>query len=149
MTILLVEDDYLQSDLIISQITLALDDVEFILLETEFQLRSYIPKLENNPSDIILLDIMLRWTDPAPDMPSTPDDVLEEGFYTAGLRCQKIISDNIKLKNIPIVLYSVLDKFDLEGKLKDSPKNVTHVSKDKDIPFLIDHIKRVLQIRDN
>lgn len=144
MKIILVEDDYLQSQLIISEIHkhLSPNKIDIHLFETESDFRKQLVSIETILPDIILLDIMLRWTDPSANVEEFPNDVKEEGFYTAGFRCQKIISNNKILQNIPIILYTVLDKTDLKEKLEDTPKTVKLLT--KDISVLIDHLKAIL-----
>jgi hypothetical protein len=46
-------------------------------------------------------------------MPDWPDDVEKEGFYTAGFRCEKLLSGNEKLKDVPLIFYTVLERADL------------------------------------
>ena len=144
MKIVLLEDDYLQSDLIISEIQASLKNVRITLIDTEFSFLSSFSDFEKDLPDVFLLDIMIRWADTSPNIPPAPQEVKEEGFFTAGFRCQRTLTQNSKLKDIPIIFYSVLDKIDLEDKLKNMPKTVSHVSKEKDISYLVDHMKRIL-----
>ena len=107
--------------------------------ETEYDFRNMLSTVESIMPDVILLDIMLRWTNPSPNMPEYPEEVKEEGFYTAGFRCQKILSSNSKLMHIPIIFYTVLDRVDLQDKLKEVPKTVTLLT--KDISSLLSQLK--------
>jgi len=143
MNILLVEDDHLQHEPLMKNLSSSFRDINIKLIETESDFRISIPELESAPPDLILMDIMLRWTDPAPNMPDMPEDVERENFYTAGFRCQKILSENKKTMKIPIILYSVLDQADLEDKLKNLPKNVSFITKDIDVTQLFNEIRRV------
>lgn len=147
MKILIVEDDWLQSENLISEISLRLPNSKITLLESELAFRQQIFSPEFEIPDIILLDIMLRWTNPSPNMSMPPSDIKEEGFYNAGFRCQKLLSNDERLKHIPIILYSVLTKLDLENQLRSIPAGVTHFLKDNDIVSLINLIKKILQIQ--
>ena len=144
MRLILVEDDYLQSDLIVSLLKENLPAANIQLIETELGFREQLAFLEKNPPDIFLIDIMLRWTDPSPNIQPAPSEVLEEGFYLAGLRCQKLMADSIVLSKTPVIFYTVLDRIDLEEKLKNLPSHITHIAKDRDISILIGSIKRIL-----
>lgn len=147
MKIIIVEDDYLQSQLLKSELSFKLKNVSTVLLETESDFRNGILGFESNLPDLFIIDIMLRWTDSSKEITEdAPEDVLDEGFYTAGFRCQKIISENKKLQNIPIILYSVLDKVDLRDRLKNIGKTVYYLPKDKEFEPLIDLIKDKVKV---
>lgn len=66
---------------------------------------------------------MIRWTDPSPNMEKPPQEILDEGFYRAGIRCIKELNNKYEgTKNIPVIIYSVLDYDDLEKDIKNLPQ---------------------------
>jgi CheY-like chemotaxis protein len=113
MYILIVDDDYLQAEWVIDRLKKSFSNSKITWMETEYEFRANLDELTTNPPDVIIMDVMLSWTRPGPDMPEWPADVRDEGFYTAGFRCEKLLSDNKKLKNIPLIFYTVLERADL------------------------------------
>ena len=146
MDILLVEDDYLQSELISEIISNNIKDVILKIISTEFEFRSRLEEIVLNPPNLIIMDIMLRWTDADPDMPEPPAQIEKEGFYHAGFRCQRLLSEDTRTKNIPVLLYTILGKDDLENHLNNLPDNIVFFQKDIDTKAFIDEIKSLLKI---
>ena len=141
MYILVVEDDYLQADWICKKVKQVLrTDVKRI--STESQFRKQLKNIEKNRPDVIIMDVMLPWTDPSPDIELAPHEVIEEGFYRAGVRCTKLLAANENTKGIPVILYTVLERADLEDQLKELSSNsrVVHLRKDSDDDRLVELI---------
>src|SRR5258708_17771330 len=131
MYFLIVEDDKLQFSFIENGIRqgrhFSKSRVERIATEYEF-----IEKLENiatEKPDVILLDIMLRWTDPTPNMTLPPPDIAEEGFFRAGVRCEQRLAADPRTRDIPVIVYSILEKKDFEGEIRPRPE-VRYLEKD-------------------
>ena len=83
LRVLLVEDDHIQRDNARHAIERVIEaEVETISTEWEFQ-RDF-EAIAANPPDIVVLDIMLRWTNPAAEMPLPPAEVTSSS--EAGLR---------------------------------------------------------------
>lgn len=124
MYILIIEDDKLQFETIQNAIkksrAFSTARIERIVTESEF--RSRFEEIASNTPDAIILDIMLRWADPAPDMPLPPPQIAEQGFYRAGVRCQRMLADDSRTKNIPIVVYTILENEDLLGEISERPQ---------------------------
>jgi CheY-like chemotaxis protein len=114
LSILLVEDDALFADSLKEELVKAFQGVTVETIPTESRFRQSLPDIERSPPSVIVIDVMLRWDDPRPDMPAPPSDVEEEGFYTAGLRCQTLLASNSRTKQIPVILYTILDPGDVE-----------------------------------
>ncbi len=117
MRVVLVEDDYLQAESIHSWLRQAWPHVEIDRIETEKAFRAQLQSLSTHPPDVIIMDVMLRWSDPSPDFDQPPDEVEREGFYRAGVRCAELLRDDAGTSRIPVILYSVLEKLDLAGEL--------------------------------
>ncbi|HYV91135.1 MAG TPA: hypothetical protein VE978_05105 [Chitinophagales bacterium] len=147
MKILIVEDDYSQADWLVLQITDRFKDYSIDLIETELEFRTKIKTIEDNPPELILMDIMLRWTNPSPEMVKPPIDIAKSGIFDAGFRCQNLLKQSEKTRNIQIIFYSVLDKDDLESKLKNMPSNVVHLKKEANMAPLFNQMRKALKIR--
>ena len=88
--------------------------------------------------DVVVMDVMLRWTDPSPNLVEPPDDIKEAGFYRAGLRCAKLLREHVETKHTPVILYTVLERSDVHNNLDD----LVHLSKQADIGPLVGEIRR-------
>jgi CheY-like chemotaxis protein len=146
MNILIVEDDYFQATSIRESLEEAFPGVEISLIKTESSFRSGLESITNNPPDVVIMDMMVRWADPSPDPPHIPHEVRAEGFYRAGLRCQKLLEQNEATAKIPIIVYSVLGREDLHEDLRGTPRNVIYLSKGADSKPLIRLIRSCVQI---
>ncbi|HRI45647.1 MAG TPA: hypothetical protein PL089_13870 [Ignavibacteria bacterium] len=146
MKILIIEDDHLQSKLLIKQLNHEFKDCTIELLETESDFIKKFPMIEKNPPDLILIDIMLRFQNPSRDMIKViPSD--RKGFYRAGIRCKQDLNQSEQTKSIPIILYTVLNKADLEIDLLNLNNQFQHISKDKDTSILFRQIKKMLKLK--
>lgn len=141
MKILIVEDDYLQSELLAVDLKEAIADAEISCVETESAFRSWLASVTNDMPDVVIMDVMLRWAFPSPDMPDAPPDVRSEMHYRAGLRCQRLLAENAATAAIPVILYSVLEREDLRADLEATPGNVMYVSKNSDFKQLVRTIR--------
>lgn len=109
MYILIVEDDPAQFAYFKEILIDSFPNLRLNRIITEKDFRDKMKEIANDRPDVILMDIMLRWTDPAPDMSPPPKEVEKEGFFRAGLRCVNLLAQNNSTKRIPIILYSVLE----------------------------------------
>jgi DNA-binding response OmpR family regulator len=143
MYVLLIEDDHLQSEWLAGNLELAFGKVRFERIPTEQEFYSRIPELISDPPDIIIIDVMLRWADPSRNMSPPPQKVKNGGYYRAGLRCQEELARLEETRNIPVVLYTVLERIDLEPQIDALEEKVTYLRKDSDSNALIDRIRAV------
>ncbi len=117
--VLILEDDATMHSLLESIISKNLSDltsVQIIETEADFRLK-WMPAFTLDRSkkpDIFIIDIMLRWTDPNPEQPPRPPDVIEGGFMRAGLRCLRLIRQHPTLSNVPVIILTTLTKKNLE-----------------------------------
>jgi CheY-like chemotaxis protein len=148
MRILLIEDNRLQAEYIERTLESGFVRLSLGRISTEHEFRSEASKIAEDPPDVILLDVMLRWTDPAPEseMPPRPDDVVAGGSQRAGLRCLRVLSSDARLATIPVILYTVLARADLEGEMENSVK-VEYLPKEAEAQSLIEKITQVLRDR--
>ena len=133
--LLIVEDDNVQANALARQIKsrlgLAVDHIS-----TEFEFRQRILRPDINSYSLAVVDMMLRWTDPAPEMEPPPEDVILEGFYTAGLRCcRELLSRGVRC-----IIYTALDP----AKIHQRPgEEYPVISKSAGSERLLDEITRL------
>jgi CheY-like chemotaxis protein len=142
MKVLLVEDDHIQARWITETLERAFPHVKVDSVRTEAEFYSRIGALANNPPNVIVMDVMLRWTDPAPDMSTPPKNVRTEGYRRAGLRCVEKLAERDDTKNIPVVLFTVRSYSDLESP--PTVDNVLYVSKESEPDELINRIRNAI-----
>jgi CheY-like chemotaxis protein len=131
MHILIVEDDKLQFSYIKNGIKQGrhFSESRIERIATEWEFIEKFESIATDKPDLILLDIMLRWTDPAPDMTLPPADIAKEGFFRAGVRCEQRLAADPRTRNIPVIVYSILEKRDFEGEIRERPE-VHYLEKD-------------------
>jgi len=147
MNILLVEDDYRQAEQIIDLLKKNFSNIHLLpVIYTEYEFRQYIQEnIGKSLPDIVLLDVMLPWTDADDEMPRVPDDVDKGGFYRAGIRCKDILRQTKATKTTPVILYSVLEMDDLKDELEKNDENTVYLSKSSE-STLVDKLKQLLNI---
>jgi CheY-like chemotaxis protein len=143
MKILIVEDDHLQADWIHQSLANKFPRAEIERISTELEFRSRVDNgnLAENPPDVIIMDVMLRWTDPGPDLKPPPSDVREEGFFNAGLRCERLLAQEERTSHIPVILYTVLERTDLKQDPEKLRRNVHYLPKESNPEPLIQLIR--------
>ncbi len=144
MHITVVEDDHAQSKSISEHLKQAFPNASIELIKTEAEFRRLFESRSHNLPHVIVLDMMLRWTDPGPDMKPPPEEVGREGFYRAGFRCVRFLKAREKTKDIPVIICSVLERSDLENDLNGLPPGVKFMHKSKEtFQTLADHIRQL------
>ncbi len=144
MKILIVEDDYLQHQFLKVKFQSEFKDCTIDVIETESDFLNKLSIIESNPPDIILMDIMLRWQNPSQAMlKEIPQNALDH--YRSGFRCQQILTQRESTKNIPIILYTVLNKEDLEFELRNLSNRVIHMMKETEIASLFNQIRKMIR----
>ena len=141
MRILLLEDDHEQASWIRSELEREFHPTVRVV-RTELEFRDILPELAASPPDIAVLDVIVRWTDPAPEIVKPSDDV-QQGPSRAGIRCARFLSD--ACPTTPIILYTVLAREDLEeGELSTVP-NVLHLQKEASPRPLFDRVRSLTE----
>src|SRR6267154_1778537 len=110
MKILIVEDDHLQAEWIHMSLAQAFPKAEFNCVRTEAEFRSRFGEIADNRPQVVVMDVMLRWEDPSPEITPRPDYVEAEGFYRAGLRCERMLAQDERTSHVPVILYTVLER---------------------------------------
>lgn len=131
-----VEDDHLQEGPLQDHLAAAFPDAAVETLCSEREFRERLPALRSRPPDVVVMDVMLRWTLPASDAPPPPPDVAADGYYRAGLRCARILLADARLARVPVILYTILERGDLERDGRTLPSSCTYVGKNTDLDVL-------------
>lgn len=139
MRILLLEDQPLEQRSIADSLERAFPSVVLECLRTEYEFRSRLEAITKDPPDIFIVDMMLPWTSVSEDMAMPPEEVKTEGYYRAGLRCQRLLATQEQTKDKTVIFYTVLERHDLD--LEDRPPNVFHLRKESDHSALIQLIR--------
>jgi CheY-like chemotaxis protein len=144
LRVLLIEDDYLYANWLEKEIRISLGvDVEEVTTEHGFHLK--LGEIVENPPDVIVMDIMLRWADPAPDMPIPPVDL--GSFHRAGLRCLCLLRADKTTRSTPVILYSNLDESDIVHEMRELGLAAPHVPKSSNAKVILDQIQSLLPPR--
>src|SRR5690242_14095860 len=115
--IILLEDDHRQVDSSREKIVSVFPQLSVEIVNSEYEFRQQLESIATQPPDVIVIDVMLRWTDPAPQMPLRPPDVQREGFYTAGLRCAKLLQHDPRTRRIPLIFYTLVPADEVKEKV--------------------------------
>jgi hypothetical protein len=140
MYIIHVEDDHLQAEWLHSSLKTEFPHANIEHISTELDFYERLDSLDHLP-DVFIIDVMLRWTNPSIDMQPPPKNVELEGHYRAGFRCERKIAEHETARTVPVILYSVLERNDLEQELKNIPENVTYLTKEYTLGKLIQEIR--------
>jgi|GEM_PF-2377186 hypothetical protein len=133
MRVVLLEDSYLDVESIANDIRRSFSDATVIHISTESEFREHVPSFAQNPPDLFVLDVMVRWADLRQDMEvSPPVDVANEGYYRAGIRCQKLLAEHEVTSEIPVILYSILDRGEYEADIQSPKPNIIGITKSSD-----------------
>jgi hypothetical protein len=143
MYIVVVEDDHNQAAWIEARLKERFPEAEFRRVKTEHEFRSLSSEFAQVPPDIVIMDVMLRWTDPSPNQPARPERVKEEGPFKAGLRCQEIFASIPGCGTVPVLLYTVLEEKDLRKELGKLTGLFVHLRKDSDAGPLLESVVRL------
>jgi CheY-like chemotaxis protein len=143
--ILVVEDDHLQQGPLVDEISDAFPNSRVKSIYTEHEFRKQLTTLRTEVPDLVIMDVMLRWADPGPNNTEPPQEVVRESFYRAGLRCAEMIAADDALRAVPVILYTILEKDDLERQGKPLPPNVIYVRKSTDLDVLLRKVREFAQ----
>ncbi len=145
MYILIVEDDHLQAELLIETFRDESDLASALInrISTEREFRERFEEIAHNPPDVIIMDVMLRWADPTPDTIEPPPEIKMDGFHRAGLRNEKQLAGDPRTRDIPVVLYTILEAADLEG-MAERP-TVYYQPKDSEYGPLVQTIRSLVR----
>ena len=141
MDILLLEDDHLQAAWIVSELEREFG-AALSVVRTELEFRDVLAEFAASPPDVAILDVIVRWTDPAPDMRQPIGDA-RQGPKRAGVRCARLLRE--QCPDVPIVLYTILERIDLENDAEPLGANLIHLPKESRAKPLFDRIRFLTQ----
>lgn len=132
MKIILLEDDHLHAEAVSAELQRNFPNCQVEHISTELQFRNRFNSFTKNPPDLFIFDVMVRWTDPSPDMVPIPKEIMDKGPWRAGLRCQEMVAENEATKTTPVILFSVLDREDYERDIKHASPKIIGITKGED-----------------
>ena len=147
MRLVLVEDDYLQAEWLCEALESRFQGISIDVLETELEFLQSLTRFEASPPSIFVVDVMLRWTNPSPQMQPAPETVRENGAFRAGLRIETLIRKSSSLAHIPVLFYTVLQEQDFGSELNSQPaSNTLLLSKEPEPEALFDAIQAFVSV---
>lgn len=122
MKLLVIEDDETQA----ADLVKALDTirefrpVEAVRIELERDFEERFEEIASQHFDLAIVDIMLEYQDPSPNMKQAP------GLYDdAGFRCRKRLNEDPRTAHIPVIMLSVLGRPMSESGIESLVKTQT------------------------
>lgn len=140
MRILLLEDDPDQALDIQAEIAHRFPGAEIEHLYTESDFMARLDDVVHHPPDGIIMDVMLPWAKPSPNMPPCPESVRSEGQKFAGFRCaSRLWAAGVR---VPMIFYTVLRDNDLMRDRRWAECEAMYVQKKASFDSLVDRIRR-------
>ena len=141
--VVLVEDDPMAANWVADHLTRVFD-VQVKLIRTELGFREQIEQFRRDPPQAFVIDMILPWTEPGPVLTRAPREVLTEGNYRAGLRCQRLLAAHEVTRQIPVIFFSAFPSRDFE-EIKDLESTTPYVQKN-DLAKLEMELRRCAQL---
>ncbi len=138
--VLLLEDDYLQR----TDIRDALEGrfgAEVVAKSTELEFQNDFEQIAENPPEVAILDVMVRWTNPTRDSQFDPEIATHP--EVAGLRCAEMLGTDPRTRQVKIILYSVLGQEE-RGEFSSTVKAASLV-KEMDLENLLQAVREALE----
>jgi ActR/RegA family two-component response regulator len=133
-SILVIEDDGYQAN----ELKRHLDKIGAVkCIPTELDFYKQVKNAPSLPFKVAVVDMMLRWTDPAPDMEMPPPEVSSQGFLIAGLRCCR----TLKERGIHCVIFTALDPNEIPLRV---PGEFEIINKSRGYEALVAYVNAVL-----
>jgi hypothetical protein len=128
MRILIVEDDAIDAIWLRNMIAEAFPGVQTDVLSTESEFISNFARIVKDPPVLALVDVILRWADPAPDIPEPPGEVLAHGPYRGGFRIVDALASRPETRWVPVILTSSGSIGQMDERIR-LPENVVRLPK--------------------
>lgn len=129
MNILIVEDDAAQASWVLRSLADILVGITVKTISTESEFRREFERIAIDCPQIVIMDVMLRWADPSPNIVLPPADVTREGMFKAGLRCARMLTQDRRTRGGFILMHSVLDRRDILEELRGMGPNILFLQK--------------------
>jgi DNA-binding NarL/FixJ family response regulator len=140
--ILLIEDDPLQARETVAHLEEAFTG-PIRVLTTESELVQKLPAIAQDPPDVFVIDVNLRWANPSPEILPPSEIVLEEGKQFAGFRCCELLAECRETRHIPVIIYSIFDRSHYEHRLRNLSEWVVYIPKDN-LLLLTEAVRQLL-----
>jgi predicted nucleotide-binding protein len=147
MKILLIDDDALETEAVRDALVHYFPEISVDIVNTERGFRDRLKAILDSPPDLVILDVMLRWSDASSEPSAPPNELGDFASYRSGLRCHRLLAQNDETKNIPTILYTVLERGDIAEELRNMPQNVVYLKKESDSSPLIRLTRSLLQLK--
>ncbi|MET9311735.1 hypothetical protein ABZX12_07930 [Kribbella sp. NPDC003505] len=139
--IVVVEDDFLQEGPLEEYLADTFPTARIETLTTESAFRERFPDFRQTKPDIVIMDVMLRWAVPSPKMTPPPPDVIDGEYFRAGLRCAELLSKDEALSRVPVIVYTILERGDLESSGESLREISAYLRKSADLEMLARKIR--------
>lgn len=141
--LLVIEDDPIQSETILSVLRQAFPCYEVVLAETESDFRAYVASLAHSHRIVaVVSDVMMPWCHPSDKSPTPPREVLMGTYRQAGTRCFDWFRK--RLQKTPWVYFTVLDESTIDFE-RHSDKQTRYVQKSGSISSLIEAVRGLIE----
>ncbi len=121
-------------------------------ISTESEFRQAIDTLsDSDRPSLIILEQIVKWAEPAPNVPKMPHEVWEGGYENAGIRCYEYLRKSEgRNEHIPVIIFSTYEPDKFRGILhekgiKEDPKDIQYVNKSSELAGLHQAINRVFE----
>jgi len=120
LRVVLLEDDPHQAEYHADQIRMWDPEGGFNaeVVPTESQFRERLERGDWDGAgqpDAWILDVMVPWATPSPRMPPPPPDVVDGGYFRAGIRCAQMVRVRFRSEPKPAIAFlTVLDRNGLD-----------------------------------
>jgi CheY-like chemotaxis protein len=114
------------------------------LTESNFQ-SEFVILRKGTPPDLVIIDQMIKWADPALDLPQATEEVRREGYLRAGFRAFEAIRG--AWPDIPVIFYSEIDEKSIQSELQSytmTTRRVSVLTKDAEGRRLSNEIRKLL-----
>ena len=134
MKVLIVEDDEDQAEDLEKTLRSAFKGIKITRIELEREFLERFDEVAEGRYDLAILDMMLEWSDPAPNLPPPPGT-----FDEAGLRCHQKLKSDARTAHVPVLVLSVLRK--------NLPDGMDYVIKTHDLSNIIPKVSEIIDRR--
>ena len=146
--IILAEDDFRFAQRLEQELKQEFANGRIERVKSEHDFVTRLSEFASVRPDVLVMDVMLRWTVSGPNMPPAPEEVKRDGgYHRAGFRCIQRLASDEATKEIPCIIYTVLERGDLDQKFKDlSPaSHVDYLRKESNHETLFKLIRQILK----
>ena len=139
MKLVVVEDDYHHGKWVCGELGRLYHETDVDLIRSEVEFLDHLQSLEERPPDAVIMDIMVGWQNPddlAPGALLKPASAFTQtgSELSAGLRLIRKMQESERLRTVPVLIYSVMERVDLDRS--DLPDHVIFVQKQQTIDRL-------------